>query len=150
MLLFLCILSLRPPPPCGTALQGGFHFYKGVCMPYKPKHPCSYPGCPELTNNRYCDKHKKLTDAQYNKYGRSPEQKKRYGNNWSRIRNAYFKEHPYCEICKQNGKLTVGEQIHHIKPIAEGGSNEWSNLMTLCRSCHSRLHAERGDRWKRK
>lgn len=63
-------------------------------MPYKPKHPCSYPGCPELTNNRYCDKHKKLIDAQYNKYGRTIEQKKRYGNNWSRIRNAYFKEHP--------------------------------------------------------
>lgn len=127
-----------------------FLLVQGERMPYKPKHPCSYPGCPKLTSERYCDEHKKLITSLYNKYERNPEHKKRYGNNWSRIRNAYFKEHPYCEICRQNGKMTKGEQVHHIKPIAEGGSNEWSNLMTLCRSCHSRLHAERGDRWKTK
>lgn len=126
-------------------------FFLGERMPYRPKHPCSCPGCPELTHERYCEEHKKLTDSLYNKYGRSTEQKKRYGNNWHRTRNAYFREHQYCELCKRNGKTVQGEQVHHIIPIAEGGSNEWSNLMTLCRSCHSRLHAERGDRWgKRK
>lgn len=119
-------------------------------MPYKPKHPCSYPGCPELTNERYCHEHKLLMDKLYNTYQRPVEHKKRYGNNWHRIRNAYFKEHQYCEICKRNGKLVIGEQVHHIIPLKEGGSNEWSNLMTLCRCCHSRLHAERGDRWKTK
>lgn len=49
-------------------------------MPYKPKHPCSYPGCPKLTSERYCDEHKKLTTSLYNKYERNPEHKKRYGN----------------------------------------------------------------------
>ncbi|MCR1954151.1 HNH endonuclease, partial [Clostridioides mangenotii] len=23
-------------------------------MPKKPKRPCSYPGCPELTDGRFC------------------------------------------------------------------------------------------------
>lgn len=24
-------------------------------MPYKPKKPCAYPGCPQLTYDRYCE-----------------------------------------------------------------------------------------------
>ena len=88
-----------------------FLLVQGERMPYKPKHPCSYPGCPKLTSERFCDELKKLITSLYNKYERNPEHKKRYGNNWSRIRNAYFKEHPYCEICRQNGKMTKGEQV---------------------------------------
>ena len=30
--------------------------------------------------------------------------------------------------------------------LAEGGSNDESNLMSLCRSCHEKMHRERGDR----
>ena len=30
--------------------------------------------------------------------------------------------------------------------LAEGGSNDESNLMSLCRSCHEKIHRERGDR----
>ena len=26
-------------------------------MPTKPKHPCGYPGCPNLTDRRYCPEH---------------------------------------------------------------------------------------------
>lgn len=26
-------------------------------MPYKPKRPCSWPGCPNLTHGRYCEEH---------------------------------------------------------------------------------------------
>ena len=36
-------------------------------MPRKPKHPCSYPGCPELTEGRYCKAHQKEMDREYNK-----------------------------------------------------------------------------------
>lgn len=28
-------------------------------MPKKPKRPCSYPGCPELTDRRFCEEHAK-------------------------------------------------------------------------------------------
>ncbi len=39
-------------------------------MPRKPKRPCSFPGCPELTDGRYCDMHQRQEDAYYNKYER--------------------------------------------------------------------------------
>jgi len=32
-------------------------------MPRKPKRPCSFPGCPELTDGRYCDMHQRQVDA---------------------------------------------------------------------------------------
>ena len=41
-------------------------------MPRKPKKPCSYPGCPELTDGRYCEKHQKQENARYEKYDRDP------------------------------------------------------------------------------
>ena len=58
-----------------------------------------------------------------------------------------MKEHPLCEMCLENGIARETEEVHHIIPISEGGTHERSNLMSLCKSCHSSLHAKRGDRW---
>ena len=66
-------------------------------MPFKPKRPCSYPGCPKLTHDRFCEEHQKLTDKQYEKYQRDPIVKKRYNRTWKRIRDRYINEHPLCE-----------------------------------------------------
>lgn len=56
-------------------------------------------------------------------------------------------EHPFCELCFERGVIVPTEEIHHKKPLSEGGTHDWSNLIALCKSCHSRIHAERGDRW---
>lgn len=40
-----------------------------------------------------------------------------------------------CEWCETD---LDNPQIHHIKPRSEGGSNEPSNLMILCPTCHSK------------
>jgi 5-methylcytosine-specific restriction protein A len=118
-------------------------------MPRKPKRPCSYPGCPELTDDRYCEQHQSLVNKQYNKYQRDPESNKRYGRSWKRIRDRYIKTHPLCEECQRQGRLTPAEEVHHIIPLANGGSNNKENLMSLCKSCHSRITAQSGDRWGR-
>ncbi len=120
-------------------------------MPRKPKHPCGYPGCPELVEygQRYCEEHAKLSAKQYEKYGRDQNAKKRYGRAWSRIRARYASAHPLCEECLKNGVFTPVEQVHHIKPLSEGGTHDESNLMSLCAACHARIHAKRGDRWQR-
>ena len=68
-------------------------------MPRKPKRPCSYPGCPKLTEGRYCEEHAKTVNRNYNKYERDPETPKRYGRTWKRIRDAYVAVHPLCEEC---------------------------------------------------
>lgn len=110
-------------------------------MPRKPKKPCAYPGCPALTEGRYCEKHQKAVAAQYERYGRDPNTKKRYGAAWKRIRARYISEHPLCESCKREGHLTPAREVHHIIPLAHGGTHDPGNLLALCKACHSRITA---------
>ena len=115
-------------------------------MPSRPKRPCSYPGCPNLTDGQYCEAHRKTARRQYDKYERSPNVNKKYGRAWKRIRDRYVAEHPLCERCKAEGRLTPVEEVHHILPVSKGGTHERSNLMALCRSCHTKIHHDLGDR----
>lgn len=119
-------------------------------MPYKPKTPCSHPGCPKLINGRFCEEHKKKETRRYEKYQRDPAAKKRYGRSWKRIRDCYVALHPLCEQCEKNGKITPAEEVHHIKPLSKGGTHAEGNLMSLCTSCHSEITAREGGRWQRK
>ena len=113
----------------------------------KPKRPCSFPGCPELTDGRFCDEHAKQEAQRYERYGRDPVVKKRYGRTWKHIRDRYIKAHPLCARCAKDEKVTLAEEVHHIKPLAHGGTNDEDNLMSLCKSCHSLITAVTGDRW---
>jgi len=115
-------------------------------MPMKPKRPCSYPGCPELTNNRHCEKHQKEMDSRYNNE-RALLMRKRYGRHWKRIRDRYIRLHPLCEQCQKDGKLTPAGEVHHIVPLSKGGDHDEENLMALCTSCHSTITAKEGGRW---
>lgn len=115
-------------------------------MPRKPKQPCAYPGCPNLSEGRYCEKHRKLMEKNYEKYSRDPAVHKKYGRAWKRIRDNYVKAHPFCERCFANGILVPVEEVHHKVPISQGGTHDPSNLMSLCKSCHNKIHHEIGDR----
>ena len=115
-----------------------------VRMPKKPKRPCSYPGCGKLTDCRYCDEHRKIAERQYNRYLRDPDTNKRYGRAWKKLRARFLLLHPLCEQCKSEGRLTAAEEVHHILPLANGGANDESNLMALCKSCHSKITAASG------
>lgn len=52
---------------------------------------------------------------------------------------------------------TWSDEIHkweHLKHLkysivlgTAGGTHDRSNLIALCKSCHSQIHAKRGDRW---
>lgn len=117
-------------------------------MPKMPRRGCAYGDCPKLAEpgSQYCEEHKKLMDRQYNKHGRSPDVNKKYGRAWARIRNRYVREHPFCERCFAEGKMVPVEEVHHILPISKGGTHDKNNLMSLCQSCHTKIHHEIGDR----
>lgn len=115
-------------------------------MPKKPKRPCSYPGCPNLTGGQYCEEHEAAARKRYNKYERSADVNKKYGRAWKRIRDHYAAVHPLCEMCLKEGRLTPVEEVHHIVPISQGGTHARDNLMSLCRSCHTKIHHDLGDR----
>ena len=141
----LFLFQALPPSGCRAFL------FPEKPMPRKPKRPCSYHGCPKLTDGRFCEEHAKAEAQRYEKYQRDPMARKRYGSAWRVIRARYAAEHPFCEMCLAEGRYTPTEHIHHIKPLTQGGTHDESNLKALCHSCHSRVHAaDIGDRWSRK
>ena len=105
--------------PCGSNPAGlSLCLNGGEQMPRKPKRPCSFPGCPNLTDGRYCKEHEKQENKRYEKYDRDPAVRRRYGRAWKRIRDSYVAAHPLCEECERNGKLTRAEEVHHILPLS--------------------------------
>lgn len=116
-------------------------------MPKRPKRPCSFPGCPKLTDGRFCPEHEKQENARYERYDRDPAVRRRYGRAWKRIRDRYISMHPLCEKCRKEDRLTVAEEVHHILPLSRGGTHHEENLMALCKPCHSEITAKDGDRW---
>jgi len=116
-------------------------------MPKQPRRPCGFPGCPNLTDGRFCEEHAKQENRRYERYQRDPATKRRYGRAWQHLRDRYAAAHPFCEECYKCGILTPTEEIHHIVPLSHGGTHAEDNLMALCKPCHSRITVEMGDRW---
>lgn len=120
-------------------------------MPRKPKRPCSYPGCPELTEGRYCEKHDKEMAREYNRNNRT--YKHLYNTaRWKRLRIQFLKEHPLCEECSRKGIAKPAEVVDHIIPHRGNKELFWDedNLQALCKECHDRKTAKEDGRWVRK
>jgi len=118
-------------------------------MPRKPMKPCKYPGCPRLTDGSYCREHQALVNRQYDQRMRSrPATEFYHSSEWRRKRRSFLLEHPFCEECRRNGRLTRATLVDHIIPIKMGGSLlDEGNLQALCASCHSRKSIQEGSRF---
>ena len=75
----------------------------------------------------------------------------RGGRPWRRKRELIFKRDNFlCQICLQNDVLTAvslsgadAGVCDHIMALAHGGSDDNSNLQTICKSCDkTKSHAE--------
>lgn len=119
-------------------------------MPRKPLKPCRYPGCPELTENRYCSKHEKEMEGNYNKNNRPF--KKLYNSRWRKLRKEFLKEHPLCEACKEHGVIKAATVVDHVVPHKGNERLFWdeSNWQALCKSCHDRKTAKEDGRFGNK
>ena len=133
------IRSLHIKSTIGTKAKNQFIF-KEVYMPWKAKKVCGWPGCPETTDGRYCDKHKKLANQQYDGSGRNQQAKQFYESTaWRNLRKMKINRQPFCEECKKFNQIVRAECVDHIVEIKDGGAPlDMDNLQSLCRSCHSR------------
>lgn len=69
---------------------------------------------------------------------------------WKQLRLDKLKANPICEACKGNGLSTLATEVHHVVPVEsvprESGMRHlmfsYSNLMSLCHSCHSDIHRQ--------
>ena len=96
-------------------------------MPRKPKRPCRYPCCPNLTDGIYCEEHAGVMERHYEKFQRGYSTGKRYGRAWTRIRHRYANKHPLCEMCMTFGDfiaLYVKDMEHRLKPSTVA-SKKW-------------------------
>ena len=65
----------------------------------------------------------------------------RGGRPWRRKRDEIFKRDKYtCQVCcRVGGEL----ELDHIMNVARGGTDDDSNLRTICTACHKpKTHAE--------
>lgn len=120
-------------------------------MPTKPKRPCSYPGCPELTNERYCDKHENELNKKYDKTSR--HFKYLYNSSrWKAARKFFLQKHPVCEECMKEGSVAPATIVDHIEPHEGNLTLFWdeTNWQALCKHHHDTKTAKKDGRWGKK
>lgn len=49
-------------------------------------------------------------------------------------------KNPHCQYCGNPNKDIL--QLHHIKPICNGGDNDINNIILLCPNCHKMVHTK--------
>lgn len=107
-------------------------------MPTKPNRPCCYPGCPALTTERFCPKHKRADDRR-----RGTAAERGYGSKWARYRKRFLQANPLCDICLEQGTVKAANVVDHIRPHKGDQFLFWatSNHQPLCKACHDRKTA---------
>jgi 5-methylcytosine-specific restriction enzyme A len=64
---------------------------------------------------------------------------------WRKVRAHVLRRSPLCVECEREGRTTVAQIVHHIVPVSEGGAPfDPDGLRGVCRPCHGRLHARKG------
>ena len=69
-------------------------------------------------------------------------------NLWHRLRKAKLREDPLCFVCLLESKITLAEQVHHLRSFLKAETIEErdqlafnsENLCSVCQKCHNRIH----------
>ncbi len=132
-----------------SRVVGSSPFFVGKLrdMPYKPKHPCSFPRCPELVpaGERFCTKHKKQEQKRYDEQ-RGTAAQRGYDTRWKKYRRWYLQRYPLCvnyDECHNVATVVV----HRISLSKGGDFWDSNNHQPICKSCHDRKTAKEDGRW---
>lgn len=119
-------------------------------MAMKPLRPCRHPGCPALTREGYCPKHKpkraeRRASAEYHGWYSLPV--------WTDdLRPAQLLREPWCRECARHGVRTRATVVDHVTPHR----GDWqmfidpANHQSLCERCHNRKTARERAEERRK
>lgn len=57
------------------------------------------------------------------------------------VQSVFNRDYYQCQICYRSYPHDDhGLHCHHVKSYGAGGSNDPSNLVTLCWECHTKVH----------
>ena len=48
----------------------------------------------------------------------------------------------------KSGKLPKGKELHHVKPVADGGKTTAKNTKVVTKAKHKQIHKNRRKKWK--
>jgi 5-methylcytosine-specific restriction enzyme A len=140
---FLPIALPSAPPLASVGIPG---VYSRPIMPVIPLSPCAAPRCPGRApfGKRFCAAHETAT-RKASSVERSRDPLTRYNDApWRRLRQAWLNAHPLCVACEAEGRVTVAQVVDHLVAVVDDPSRrlDWSNLRSLCKSCHDRHTAK--------
>jgi len=69
------------------------------------------------------------------------------GNNFALRHKMLEERNGACEVCGFSCEFCL--QVHHIAPIAKGGTNDSENLALLCANCHAAVEKMKTAYWQR-
>jgi 5-methylcytosine-specific restriction protein A len=96
-------------------------------MALAPPRPCSYPKCPNLD----CQEHQVPAWRTLDRL----EVPRIRGRELQRRRARLFARERWCRACAQDGRRILATVRDHIVPLAEGGTEDDSNIQPLCLDC---------------
>ena len=102
-------------------------------MPYRLATPCRYPGCPKLSQERFCVVHARQTQRAYDA-ARGTTQQRGYGWKWQALRKEILQRDPYC---RWPGCRDRSVHVDHVVSKRRGGTDAPMNLQGLCTTHHS-------------
>lgn len=115
----------------------------------KPIRPCKHPGCPKLTREGWCDKHRpkyqRRASAEYHGWYSLPI--------WTKdLRPDQLLREPFCRECAKKGTRVYATVADHVEPFR----GDWAkfidpdNHQSLCERCHNRKTAKEQAEKRRK
>lgn len=114
-------------------------------MPKRSPRLCAFTGCNRPTDTAYCVDHKRpaISNWQENEKLKGNRHERGYGTKWDKLRKKILRRDNFlCQPCYNNNKLTPAEQVDHVVPKARGGTDEHSNLQSICLTCHNKKTAK--------
>ena len=102
---------------------------------------CAEHGCPELTDERFCEKHTKDYFREHESR-RASAYSKGYDAQWRKLRIEFLRAYPVCQ--DEMGCVAKATDVDHIDGLGPNGprGHDWTNLRALCHSHHSKRTAK--------
>ncbi|RJF99027.1 HNH endonuclease [Noviherbaspirillum saxi] len=107
-------------------------------MARRPRSICRQPGCGALIDAPgHCERHKDQASGwRRSNRGKSAEERG-YGWAWKKKRERILqRDRGLCQECLRAGRVSMATEVDHVLNRARGGTDDDSNLQSICGDCH--------------
>ncbi|MAM85719.1 HNH endonuclease [Marinobacter sp. UBA2678] len=116
-------------------------------MPQRTAKPCRDKLCRMTTREKhgYCEAHA----DQAKSWTRGRASRGRGGRPWRRLRDQVLERDRYlcqCEECRSLSRIRPAQEVDHIVPLTEGGTDAATNLRAINRDCHKEKTAREANK----